>query len=204
MHLYTASQSIGLASHIALEESGLPYELTILQFAQHEQTSSSYVKINPKARVPSLVVDGIVLTETLAILAFIAQMSPNSILALPDNSMDFAQIQSFNSFLCSTVHVAHAHKMRGKRWVDDEHALKALTANVPVTMAKCFAMLEAEYVMGPWVFGDKYSICDPYLFAISSWFESDGVDINNYPKIKAHRELMLERTAVQSALAALA
>ena len=54
---------------------------------------------------------------------------------------------------------------------------------------------------GPWVMGESYTICDPYLFTISSWLESDGVDVTHFPKVLEHRNRMAERPAVQRALA---
>ncbi len=200
IHFYTAPVTIGVASHIALEESGLNYELHRVDFASKEQTSKNYLSINPKARVPSLIVDDIVLTETPAILVYIAQLAPTSALALPTDPMAFAQIQSFNSYLASTVHVAHAHRMRGSRWCDDESAKKAMQEFVPKSMHTCFDMIETSLLRGPWVTGGSFSICDVYLFAISSWLESDGVNAANFPKVQAHRESMLKRDSVQAAL----
>jgi glutathione S-transferase len=195
---YTEQASIGVASHIALEESGLGYKVVELEFAKKQQTSDDYLKINPKARVPSLVVNQGIITETPAILTYLAQCAPGSAIALPDDAFAYAQIQSFNCYLCSTVHVAHAHKMRGVRWVDDELAIKAMTDNVPKTVALCFEMIENQMLQGPWVHGSTYSISDPYLYRISSWLESDGVDINRFPKVKAHRELMAQRDSVKA------
>lgn len=194
---YTAQASIGVASHIALEESGLEYSVVELDFTAKQQTSDDYLKINPKARVPSLVVEQGVITETPAILTYLAQCAPSSSIALPNDAFVYAQIQSFNSYLCSTVHVAHAHKMRGTRWVDDEAAIKVMTENVPKTMALCFDMIEEQMLKGPWVHGDSFSISDPYLYRMSTWLESDGVDINRYPKVKAHYELMAQRDSVK-------
>ncbi|MBX2837613.1 MAG: glutathione S-transferase family protein [Gammaproteobacteria bacterium] len=203
IEFYTAPKSVGLASHVALLENKLDFDLRVLDTTKQQQTSSEYKKINPKARVPSMIIEGTVLTETPAILVYIAQMAPDGMLALPADPLEFAQIQSFNSYLCSTVHVAHAHRHRGKRWVDDEHALKALTANVPKTMALCMKMIEDHFFHGPWVLGDTFSICDCYLFAITEWFESDGVDISHYPKLERYRDTMLQRDSVQSAFSAL-
>lgn len=207
IEFYTAKGSIGLASHVTLEEvknsSEFDYTLVQLDMKNGEQRGNRYTAINPKARVPSLIVDNTVLTETPAILVYLAQTNPDSSIALPADPMAFAQIQSFNSYLCSTVHVAHAHKMRGTRWVEDKAALAALTANVPNTMTECFRTLETHFFQGPWVMGDRFTICDPYLFAISSWFESDGVDIELFQQLKQHREAMLARESVKTALAAL-
>lgn len=196
--LYTSPTSIGVVSHIALEESGLPYNVIAVDFSKKQQASAEYLEINPKARVPSLIVEKGIITETPAILTYLAQMAPNSSLALPKDPFEYAQIQAFNAYLCSTAHVAHAHKLRGSRWVDDEAALKALTQNVPKTLGLCFEMIEQKMLKGPWVHGLGFTISDPYLYRISSWAESDGVDINSYPKIKAHREAMAQRESVRA------
>ncbi len=198
MILYTAEASIGVVSHIAMEESGLDYELVALDFSKKEQASAEYLKVNSKARVPSLKVAEGIITETPAILNYLAQVAPESPLGLPADLYQQARIQSFNAYLCSTVHVAHAHKKRGSRWVDDLAAQKAMTDNVPNTMAACFKMIETEMFEGPWVHGTTFSISDPYLYRISSWAEGDGVDISNYPKIHAHLNAMSERESVKA------
>lgn len=201
---YTANGSVGFASHIALEEINesqkLDYELVLLDMKNAEHRGEKYRKLNPKARVPSLIVDDVVLTETPAILVYLAQTAPRSSIALPADPMEFALIQAFNNYLCSTVHVAHAHKYRGNRWVNDKAALEALTANVPNTMTECCESIEANFSTGPWVMGDDFTICDPYLFSISEWLEADGVDLNRFEKISNHRKSMQQRTSVKSAL----
>lgn len=199
--LYTALASIGWVSHIALEESGLDYEVVALDFSKQQQSSADYLKINAKARVPSLVVDQGVITETPAILTYIAQLAPNSPLALPRDIFKQSAINSFNNYLCSTVHVAHAHKMRGHRWVDDEAAKKAMTAYVPKSLGLCMDLIEGELLQGPWVHGESFSISDPYMYRMSTWMDSDGVDINKYPRIKAHREAMEARESVKAVVA---
>ena len=117
--LYYAPGTCALASHIALEEAGASYAAERLDFKNSQQTTPQYLAINPKGRVPALVTDHGPLTETPAILAYIAQSFPKARL-MPDEPFAFAQAQSFNSYLCSTVHINHAHKMRGYRWAADE------------------------------------------------------------------------------------
>ncbi len=196
MTLYTAEASIGWASHIALEESGLDYTAVALDLSKQQQSTDNYLKINAKARVPSLVVSDGVITETPAILSFIAQLAPDSPVGLPDNIFQQAAINSFNNYLCSTVHVAHAHKFRGSRWVDDPASQKALTENVPNTMSVCFDLIEADLLLGPWVHGELFTISDAYLYRIACWMEGDGVKVKNYPKVLAHREAMDKRASV--------
>src|SRR5215470_9717080 len=105
--LYYAAHTCSLASHIALEDAGAEYELKRIDFAKAEQQSPGYLEINPKARVPALVTPRGILTETPAMLAFIAQTFPDARLAPLDDPFAFAELQAFNSYLCSTLHVAH-------------------------------------------------------------------------------------------------
>src|SRR5437879_4776255 len=130
LKLYYTPGTCALASHIALEEAGGAYAAERVDFKSGQQTSPEYLAINPKGRVPALVTDRGVLTETPAILAFVAQSFPAAKL-MPDDAFAFAQAQSFNSYLCSTVHVAHAHKGRGYRWAVEESSFADMKRKVP-------------------------------------------------------------------------
>ena len=112
-----------------------------------------------------------------------------------------AQLQSFNNYLCSTVHVAHAHRMRGYRWADDPAAIEAMKKKVPQSVGDCFSLIEREYFRGPWVMGERYTIADPYLFTLAQWLELDGVDPSTVPKVADHRARMSQRASVRKVIA---
>jgi glutathione S-transferase len=202
LELYYAPNTCALASHIALEEAGATYALKRVDFGKNEQRTAPYLAINPKARVPVLVSDRGILTETPAILTFIAQSFPAARLAPFEDPFAFAEVQSFNSYLCSTVHVAHAHRMRGYRWADDPEAIRAMQLKVPDSVGSAFAVIERNLLKGPWVMGDHYTICDPYLFTLAQWLEADGARLEALPRVLEHRKRMSERIAVRKALAA--
>jgi len=199
--LFYAPHTCALASHIALEEAGAAYTTVRVDFASNGQRQPEYLAVNPKGRVPALVTDSGTLTETPAILAFIAQSFPKAGLAPFDDPFAFAQVQAFNSYLCSTVHVAHAHRMRGNRWADDPAAIAEMKRKVPQSVGAAYDLIEHGMLKGPWVMGDTYWICDPYLFTVSEWLEGDGVDLARLPKVIAHRNRMSERAAVRKAIA---
>ena len=199
--LFYASDTCSLASHIALEDSGADYSTARISFANDEQRKPEYLAINPKGRAPALVTDKGVLTETPAILAFIAQSFPQARLAPLDDPFGFAEVQAFNCYLCSTLHVAHAHRMRGNRWANDPAAIAAMQRKVPESVASCYQLIEEKMLRGPWVMGETYTICDPYLFTMAQWLEQDGVDPSRFPKVIDHRRRMSERPAVQKVIA---
>lgn len=202
MTLYYAAHTCALATHIALQEVAADYTTVRIDFATNEQRSTAYLAINPKGRVPALVTDRGILTETPAMLAFVAQSFPQANLAPLADPFAFAQVQEFNSYLCSTVHIAHAHRMRGTRWADDPAAIAEMQRKVPQSVGACFDLIEEAMLRGPWVMGETYTICDPYLFTLGQWLEADGVDPVRLPKVIGHRHRMLERQAVKTAIAA--
>ena len=203
LKLYYAAHTCSLATHIVLEEVGANYSIVRVDFSKEQQKSADYLKVNPKARVPALVTDKGILTETPAMLVYVAQSFPTSRLALMDDPFAFAQVQAFNAYLCSHLHVAHAHRMRGHRWVDadDKASIAAMQRKVPESVGAAFGMVERDMLKGPWVMGEHYTICDPYLFTLAQWLEADGVDAVRIPRVVDHRRRMSERPEVKKAIA---
>jgi len=202
--LYYSPGSCSLATHIALIDAGADFEARRVDFAESGQRKPSYLAINPKGRVPALVTEDGTLTETPALLAYVAQRFPAAKLAPLDDPFAFARVQEFNSYLCSTAHVAHAHLRRGARWVDAANtaAIEAMTRYVPVAMTQIFELIDGRMLKGPWVLGEAYSICDPYLYTLSTWLEGDDVDLDRIPNVRDHRARMAARDSVERARAA--
>jgi len=197
--LYYAKGTAALPVHIALEESGAEYELRLLDFTAKDHLQPDYLNVNPKGRVPALVTDNGILTEAPALLAYIGQTYSAANL-IPSTPFGFAQAQEFNLYIAATVHVAHAHKMRGARWSDDTASHDAMRMKVAENMTGCAEFIENRYLKGPWVLGEQYSVCDPYLFLVTRWLKGDGVDESAFPNILAHRARMEARPAVQAVL----
>jgi glutathione S-transferase len=199
--LYYARGTCALATHLALEIAGADYQAVRLDFAQQQQRSPEYLKINPKGRVPALVTPQGVLTETPALLQYVAQTHPKAALAPLDDAFALAKVNEFNSYLCSTVHVNHAHRGRGYRWTDDAAAQEALKAKVPQNMGECFEYIETQLLRGPWVFGETLTVSDLYLFTISQWLEGDGVDVKRFAKVSALCQRLEQMPAVAKVMA---
>ncbi len=200
LRLFFAQNSAALAPHIVLEEIGAPYEAVKVDFAANAQRSAEYLAINPKGRVPALATERGILTENVAILTYLAQAFPERGLA-PTDPFDLARLQAFNSYLASTVHVAHAHRMRGYRWADDPAAIAEMKRKVPESVGAAFALIEDEFLQGPWVMGDTFTVADPYLFTLAQWLEIDGVDLTRLPRVLDHRARVAARPATQAAIA---
>lgn len=200
--LYYAPHTCALATHVALEQAGAAYETVRVDFSKTEQRSPDYLRLNPKGRVPALVTERGILTETPALLLYVAQRFPAAGLAPLDDAFELARMNEFNSYLCSTVHVAHAHRMRGHRWVDDADAIEAMKKKVPQTVGECFELIEREFFRGPWVHGERASTSDLYLFTLAQWLEADGVDPERFPAVADHRRRMSQDPIVRRIIAA--
>ena len=200
---YYAPGTCALASHLALEYAGAPHEAVRLDFRKQEQRSPEFLRVNPKGRVPALATDRGVLTETPAILQYIAQSFPEAKLAPLDDAFLLAKMNEFNSYLCSTVHVNHAHRVRGYRWVEaeDEAALAAMKKKVSQTMAESFTLIEEKMLKGPWVLGERFSTSDLYLTTLTRWLEGDGVDVKRFPNVADHLARMDAQPQVRKVLA---
>lgn len=197
MKLYLAKGSIAVAVAIALEEAGLGYEPVVLDFGKASQTAPEYLTLNPKGRVPALEVADGILTETGAILDYIATLAPAAGL-VPQDALQAARMREVMYYLASTMHVNHAHGRRGARWADRPESHADMRAKVAQTMAECCAYLEEGVVQGPFVLGDRISLADIYLYVVCSWLEGDGVAIGDYPRLAAQYAVMDARVSVKA------
>lgn len=199
MKLYLCKGTISIAVALALEEAGLDYTPVLVDFASGAQTQPDYLAINPKGRVPSLVLAQGTLTETGAILDYIGSLAPA---LLPDDAFQAAKMREAMYFIASTFHVNHAHKMRGHRWADNEASFADMRAKVPETMRAACAYLEVEVMQGPYVLGAQFSLADAYLFVAATWLAGDNVDVAAFPKLYAFMTAMEARDPVRKLRAA--
>ena len=174
-----------------------------MDFATAEQRSDRYLAINPKGRVPALETDDGVLTECVAILAWIAQRWPEARLAPLDDPWAFAQMQSFNAFLASSVHPANAHINRPERYAEGEIAARAMRVKALEALDGFYRLIEARLADGrAWANGRAFTVSDPYLMVITGWMiRRELLGSDRFPAVLAHHRRTLDRPATQRALA---
>ena len=200
MQLYYAKGTIAIAVAIALREAGIEFEPVRLDFKAADQTRPDYHAVNPKGRVPALVTDQGILTETAAILDHIADLAPAAGLR-PSDPWQAAKMREAMGYLASTMHVNHAHRARGGRWADNESSLADMKTKAVETMTASAHHVEDHMLQGPYVLGETLSLADPYLWVATGWLAGDGVDPAPFPKIRAFREAMAARASVAQVIA---
>ena len=201
LKLYYAPNTISVATAITLYEANLPFDPIKVNFDTAEQAKPKYLAVNPKGRVPALATDQGTLTETGALLDYIAAQAPATGL-VPADPFQAARMREVMYYLASTMHVNHAHKRRGYRWANNAASHQDMTAKAMETMTASCAYIESKGLVGPYVLGDRFSLADPYLFTICTWLEGDGVDCSAFPKFTRFMAMMETRASVQAVRAA--
>lgn len=201
LQLYFAPGSSSLAPLVALEELDIPYVGHRLDLAAGDQRKPEYLKVNPRGRVPTLVVDGQPVTEVLAILTYLAHRYPHSGLLPLADPLKLAKAYEVMSWFASTVHVAFAQIARPERYADDEATKAALATPGEARFAR--TLTDIEHLArgpGPWLLGDAFSVVDAYALVIWRWAKRRSIDTALYPAWSAKAARAFARPSVVRAL----
>jgi glutathione S-transferase len=197
--LYYASGVCSTASNIGLEESGAPYETKSISFANAEQRSDAYLKINPRGRVPAFSIDGAVLVENTAILTYLARQYPAKKL-LPADPLTEARCISAMAWFSNTVHPSFTHINRPERFADDP----AIHANLKETGRKNFwanvQEIDSRLKDKDWMMGTQYTVCDPYALIFYGWGVRINLPMKELAAYTAFKDRILQRPAVRKIL----
>lgn len=196
LRFYYSPGACAMASHIALEEAQADYELIKIDLRKGEQKTPEYLAINPAGVTPALVTDKGVITENVAILAYVAQLFPAANLADVDDPFAFAQTQRVNAYLGSSLHPAIGKVIFSRPPLEgqarEDAAALALTK---------YDLVEHHLLKGPWVAGETYTVSDGYLSVFSRWArQNDLLDKARFPKLNAHLDLVQSRAAIRRVL----
>jgi len=198
MKLYYMPGACSLASHIALRETGEPFEIDRVDGKTKATAGGEdFRTINPKGYVPALRLDdGEVLTEGAAVLQFIADRHPAAGLAPASGTLERARVQEHLNFVASELHKAFSPLFSSTL---SEAERKTAQSNV----ARRFDLLEKTLSDGrSYLVGDTFSVADAYLFVVASWAVPTGVGLDAWPNLKAYVERIGAREAVREAMQA--
>ena len=204
LKLFYSPGACSLAPHIALAETGQPFEAVRVNFAEGEQRKPEYLAINPKGRVPALDDGGFVVTENPAILRYVARKYPTAAL-WPDDPRDEARCAEWLAWCSSGIHVTYAHIRRPERYAASEDARADVVAKGIESARDAWEQVERKLAASAsdWAAGERYSVADPYVFLFWTWGRGPtlGYDMaRDFPAWTAHAERMKARPAVRNAL----
>ena len=198
--LYYSPGACSLAPHVVLEELGIPYETVRISTAEGQQRSPEYLKVNPRGRVPALVVDGKVLVENVAILSFLGGGFASKGL-WPAKTWDQAQALSFMAWLADTVHPAYAHLFRPERYVEGPACADAVKAGGRRAFGDSLKEIDRLLAGKRWAIGNRFSVVDAYLLVFYRWANRNGFPVKDLPNYSALVGRVLARRAVKKVMA---
>jgi glutathione S-transferase len=191
--LYYSPGACSMAAHILLEESGEPYEARRVNFADSEQRSDAYLKLNPQGKVPLLLLDdGEPVTENTAILPLLGQRFG----FWPKEAVAQARLQSLIGFLTATAHPAFTHINRPERFAADPAAHEIVRETGRQSFDNYLNQIDGRLAGREWI-SEKYSAVDPYLLVFYGWGNRRGYPMADLSHFTAFKDRMLQRPAVQ-------
>ncbi|WP_434106057.1 glutathione S-transferase family protein [Paraburkholderia caffeinilytica] len=198
---YYAPGACSLVSHIALEETGVEFVPHALALVVGEHRTLEYVALNPSGKVPTLVVDGYPLTETLAIVHWLDDICPPAgLLPKSREPMKRAHDLSMIYWFASTVHPVFTRFRAAPAIIDDPAAYGKIAAHAAPVLAGYFQIAATRLGRQEWVLGDR-SVADAYLFWLWTEAVAGGFDGASFPALAAHTERFAERSTTRAALA---
>ena len=199
--LWMAPYTCARVTAIALEEAGASFDTRLVRFMRSEHKSPEFRARNPKGKVPALEIDGEVLTENVAILAYLAERFPQArLLPLVDTPAERAHILADLCLCSSTLHPLVTRIRMPMFFAGAENAL-AVKQAAEAAMDEYFSLVDNRLAGGPWWYGDAWSAMDGYLYWVFWRVEGAGYDVSRFPYFTAHARAMEQRPAVQRALA---
>ncbi len=201
--LFVAPNTCARVPTIALEQIGVPFETHLVRVARNEQKSPEFLALNPKGKVPTLLIDGAPLTENVAILSWLNTTYPEAGL-LPKTSNTFEALQQTAdlSFFAATVHPTVTRIAMPLKFIEDKALSFEIVRPVGVeAMKELMTMINTRLEKGPWWYGDEWSVVDGYLYWVWTRIVGVGFPVDGFDNVVRHRELSEERPAVQRAMA---
>jgi glutathione S-transferase len=185
LKLYYSPKACSLASHIALEESGLPYEAVSVDIRAGENVGANYLKINPSGAVPALVAGNTVITESPAILTYIADLAPETTLIPRPGTRARAKAHEWMNWISSSVHVTYRSIFRPQTYAgEDPHAIAAVREHAKEKLGRILVEVEARLGDSLYTLGSEFSVVDAYLFVFYLWSFDERIQTELPPRTR--------------------
>lgn len=199
MKLYYFPGACSLACHIALREAGFTFDIEKVDTKTRKTAGGAdYLALNPKAYVPTLVLDnGQKLSEAAVILQYIADQKPTAKLAPAPATPERYRLLEWLNFIATEIHKSHTPLFKFAEKLPE--ASKQVFRD---DLAGRFDFLAKELEGRQFLMGDTFTIADAYLFTVLNWPRYVGMDIGKWPALKAYQQRIATRPAVQAAMKA--
>ncbi len=203
LHYYPSNAS--MTPHILLEELGVPFELVLVDRTRDAHKSAQYLRLNPNGLIPVLTDRDLVLYETAAICLHLVDTHPQAGLAPEVGTHARAHFYKWMAWLTNSLQSTLMLYFYPERWASPDHVQGATTvkARAEARAGQLLDQIEAELARHgqPWMLGAQFTALDPYVLTLCRWTRDFGRPARSMPALGAYLRRVLERPAVQRALA---
>jgi len=199
MKLYSKPGACSTADHIALQWTGQPFEVELLD--KDTLKGPAFLAINPAGSVPALVDGDFVLTQNAAILGYIADSFPQAALAGDNSPRQRAEATRWLSFVNSDLHPAFSPLFAPAKFIGDASQHEAIKTTAHKRLRGLFETADRQLGKQPWLAGFR-SFADPYFYITLRWAGGLGVDLSGLDNVAAFKARMEADAGVQAALKA--
>lgn len=197
MKLYFSPGACSLSPHIVAIEAGIPLELVKVDTKTKTiQKEGDFWAVNPKGYVPALELDnGEVLTEGPAIVQYLADQRPAARLAPENGSLERTRVQEMLNYITSEIHKTYSPLFK-------PDVLPAVREERLEYLRKRYGLLEERLEGGKYLFGDRFTIADAYLFVVTNWARGVKFDLGEFPNVQAFQKRVASRKSALQAMRA--
>jgi glutathione S-transferase len=199
--LYYAPVACSMVPYINLTEAAADFEVVPVNMGKQQQMTPEYLKLNPKHKVPTLVIDGDPLTENVAINTWIAQTFPKAKL-LPEDPMKRIKAISLMAWCASGIHPALTPNNSPKRYCDMPGSEESVKQCAQKLLDENFTIADGLLAGRDW-FYDHFTAVDSYFFWTfirATRFDLKYLDLSKFKNCMAHLDRMKQRASVKKLL----
>jgi glutathione S-transferase len=186
-----------MAAHSALAETGAEYTLVLVEEDDDGTRPAAYRAINPWGQVPTLEDGDLVLTESAAIVLYLADRFPDSGLGPEVGTAERAELYRWLAYLANAVQTTCMRWFYPERFTTDPDAAGAVRDRAALALRGHLNWIDSELAGRPWLLGDRPRGADHFLFMLTRWARFQDPPAWDRPNIGGHWQRMLERPAVQ-------
>jgi glutathione S-transferase len=185
-----------IAPYILLTEAGADFETLNINLSKGDHKTPAYLKLNPKGKVPALIMGDRVLTENLAIQLWIHHTYPQAGL-MPADPFEYMQAVSVLSWFGSGIHPKLTQQARPERYCILDGSADSVKSLGSDAMLELFEMANHMLAGKDWFF-DHFSCADAYFYWCFTRGAAFGKDLSVYTNCQSHLERMKQRPSVQA------
>lgn len=199
MKLYGLPGTCSLTVHIALYWIGEPFEFEAVTRESIKQPP--YLKLNPVGSVPVLVDDGVVLTQNVSILEYLAEKFPAAHLFGEPSLLGRAEARRWLAFCNSDLHRTFHFVFAAQKYLDDPIAQDSLRKSTGNRVLELLRVVDHHLHGRTWLANGR-SVADAYLYVITLWCKQKGLDITTLSHLQAWIQRMSADPGVKAAVKA--